>query len=96
MVVSLESLQASQAKVFRVKFEFDQPENTSMIEDGSQGGYVSVTVDKAGISSDNGFRLSLGGKRTRGIHPNATDEELEGIFSQLFTTECRFSQDTGK
>jgi hypothetical protein len=95
--VTLESSD-SQARVYRVKFNFAEPETTVMLRDGSQlrGQFVNVAVDKAGINSDRGFRLNIGGKRTQVITPNATEEELKSIFSQLFTTECSFSTDTGK
>lgn len=97
VTVNLESSD-SQENIYRVMFNFAQPETTSMLEDGSslRGQFISVAVDKEGVSSDKGFRLSLGGKRTQVIHPNTTGEELESVFSQFFTTECQFSADTGK
>ena len=95
--VTLESSDTEE-KVYRVKFNFDEPETTAMLQDWSQqrGQFVSVSVDKAGISSDKGFRLTIGGKRTQVIHPNATEDELESTFSDLFTTKCEFTVARGK
>ena len=97
VTVTLESSN-SQENVYRVKFNLAEPEKTSLLRDGSQsrGQYVSVTVDKAGINSDEGFRLSLGGQRTGVIHPNLTQDELDSTFTDLFTTRCKFSAETGK
>ena len=96
VTVTLESSD-SQENVYRVEFNFAEPETTSMLQDGSQlrGQFVSVAVDKAGINSDKGFRLGFGGKRTRVISPNVTEAELESTFTQLFTTQCTFSANTG-
>ena len=93
VTVTLESSD-NRTRVYRVKFNFAQPDSTSMLEAMSQ--YVNIAVSKTGINSAKGFRLGLGGKRTKVIHPNTTKEELEGTFSQLFSTECTFSADTGK
>ncbi|CAB3988469.1 fibrocystin-L isoform X1, partial [Paramuricea clavata] len=95
VTVTLESSD-SQENVYRVKFNFAEPETTSMLQDGSQlrGQFVSVAVDKAGINSNKGFRLSLGGKRTQVIPSNVTEAGLESTFTQLFTTQCTFSANT--
>ena len=97
VAVSLESSD-SEKRVYRVRFNFDKPETTAMLQDWSQarGQFVSVSVDKAGISSEKGFRLTIGGKRTEVIRPNATEEELESTFSDLFATKCEFTVDRGK
>ena len=97
VTVTLESTE-NQLRVYRVKFNFDEPEKTALLHDGNglQGQFVSVVVDKAGINSNKGFRLNIGGKRTQVIPPNATEEVLESTFSQLFTTECKLSMDPGK
>ncbi|CAB3993876.1 fibrocystin-L-like [Paramuricea clavata] len=96
VTVTLES-SGRQENVYRVEFNFAEPETTSMLQDGSQlrGQFVSVAVDKAGINSNKGFRLSLGGKRTQVIPPNMTEAGLESTFTQLFTTQCTFSANTG-
>jgi hypothetical protein len=96
VTVTLESTE-NQLRVYRVKFNFAEPETTAMLRDGSglHEQVASVVVDKAGINSNKGIRLNIGGKRTQVLPPNATEEVLESTFSQLFTTECKFSTEPG-
>ena len=83
---------------YRVKFAFDQPESTVMLRDASQpsGQFVTVVVDKAGISSSKGFSLRFGGVKSRPIHPNDTQEEITKVLEELFTTQCTFDVNTGE
>lgn len=79
---------------YRVKFVSDQPQSTSMLQDASdlRGQFVTVVTDKAGISSDKGFSITLGGAKSGPIHPNSTQEELTKVVKDLFTTQCTFSE----
>ena len=83
---------------YRVKFAFDQPESTLMLRDASQpsGQFVTVVVDKAGISSSKGFSIGFGGVKSRPIHPNDTQEEITKVLEELFTTQCTFDVNTGE
>ena len=88
----------STERVYRVMFVFPEPETTVMLQDASpmRGQFVSVTLDKAGIKSTKGFSLSLDGARSQPIHPNNTEEEMNKVLEDLFTTECSYSTKFGK
>ena len=81
---------------YRVKFAFDQPESTVMLRDASQpsGQFVTVVVDKAGISSNKGFSLGFGGVKSRPIHPNDTQEKVNEVVKDLCGVRCTFSKNT--
>lgn len=95
--VTLE-VENSTERGYRVKFVFDQPESTFMLQDESQmrGQFVTVLVNKAGMSSAKGFSISLGGKKSTPIHPSNSQEEIAQVVENLFTAQCRFSANMGE
>lgn len=97
VTVSLESANNT-ARIYRVKFTFPEPEFTVLLKDASQfrGKFVSVVVDKSGVRTTRGFSLSLEGVKSLPLHPNNTQEEMNDVIKDLFTTRCTFSTRFGK
>ena len=96
VAVSLASSDNTQ-RVYRVKFVFTEPESTLLLEVGSQSrGSVGVVLDKAGIRSNKGFSLSLGGVRSMPIRADNTQEDMTEVIKDLFTTRCTYSTRFGK
>jgi hypothetical protein len=96
VAVSLASSDNTQ-RVYRVKFVFTEPQSTLLLEVGSQSrGFVGVVLDKAGIRSNKGFSLSLGGVRSMPIRADNTQEDMTEVIKDLFTTRCTYSTRFGK
>ena len=96
VAVSLESSHAT-TRIYRVTFVFNKPEDTTSLEDASDfRGFVSVKLDKAGMRTTQGFSISIDGVRSQPIHADNTQEEIEEVVNELFTTVCDYSTRFGK